>query len=378
MIAHAYPFPSPEGQQRPLARIAEIDLEECARQVVHHRKTVVRSTHKVKVKSLAEFCHEYAPLSYVIEGLLREGFLYTMTAKTGAGKTALCIVAALAVATGREDILRRKVVRGRVAYIAVENPDDVRMRFMIAARHFGIDWRSLSDQFVVIDCREKPEDLCAALAEASQAEPFALVIGDTLAALFDGDDMNSNTQGGDFMRRLRPLTQVNGKPAVLIAAHPVKNASEDNLVPYGGGAIVNEVDGNLTLWKGDGGLVTLHHNKLRGLEFKPLIFQIETACSPDVVDKAGQQVPLPIMLPGSEQTAEDKVTAGHDASRKLLTAMLANRNATQRELAKKVGTKSVGSINKRLQSLKREKLVEVTLGKWTVTLKGQKAVRDAG
>ena len=41
---------------------------------------------------------------------------------------------------------------------------------------------------------------------------------------------------GDFMRRLRPATQIEGLPAVLVAAHPVKNAADDNLVPYGSGA----------------------------------------------------------------------------------------------------------------------------------------------
>jgi len=32
-----------------------------------------------------------------------------------------------------------------------------------------------------------------------------------------------------------------------VSAHPIKNASENALVPYGSGAILNEVDGNLTL-----------------------------------------------------------------------------------------------------------------------------------
>lgn len=33
---------------------------------------------------------------------------------------------------------------------------------------------------------------------------FALCIVDTLAAFFDGDDINNAVQGGQFMRRLRP------------------------------------------------------------------------------------------------------------------------------------------------------------------------------
>jgi hypothetical protein len=329
---------------------------------------------RVRVKTMAEFCAEYSPLSYVIEGLVREGFLYTLTAKTGAGKTAFNVMAALAIATGRSDILGREVVQGRVAYLAFENPDDVRMRLMIAAKHWGLHWEDFRDQIVIVDQRASPEDVCTALAELAKGGPFTFVIIDTLAAFFDGKDMNDNVQGGEFMRSLRPLTQIGGKPTVLVSAHPVKNASEDNLVPYGGGAILNEVDGNLTLWKDAGGLVTLHHNKLRGLEFAPLPFKIETGCSPEVLDKKDLPVPLPIMLPGSERVAEERAEAVHDLSRKLLREMFAHPKAAQRSWATAIGMKSSGAVCKKLQALKKDKLVEETLGKWTITLKGQKAI----
>jgi hypothetical protein len=87
----------------------------------------------VVFKSAAKFCSEYVPLSYTVEPIIRSASLYTLTAKTGAGKTAFNVVAALAVATGRQDVLNREVVKGRVAYLACENPDDIRMRFKIAA-----------------------------------------------------------------------------------------------------------------------------------------------------------------------------------------------------------------------------------------------------
>jgi hypothetical protein len=79
-------------------------------------------------KSVKVFCDEYAPLSYAVELLIRSASLYTLTAKTGGAKTALLIMMALAIATGRNGILGREVTRGRVAYIAAENSDDLRMR----------------------------------------------------------------------------------------------------------------------------------------------------------------------------------------------------------------------------------------------------------
>ena len=143
--------------------------------------------------------------------------------------------------------------------MAFENPDDVRMKIMVAAYLLNIDLNEIGDRLVILDMRRKPEDIIVELERLARIEPFTFIAIDTLAAIFDGKDINDNVQGGDFMRRLRPLTQIGGRPAVVVSAHPVKNASEENLVPYGGGAILNEIDGNLTLWKRpDTGMVSLH------------------------------------------------------------------------------------------------------------------------
>jgi hypothetical protein len=109
-------------------------------------------------------------------------------------------VAALAVATGRTDILNLEVARGRVAYLACENPDDIRMRLKIAAYLLGVDLDALGDLVMILDRREKPESVCAALAELAEQEPFALVIVDTLAAFFDGKNINDALGGVDTYR----------------------------------------------------------------------------------------------------------------------------------------------------------------------------------
>jgi len=237
----------------------------------------------VKFKTLADFCREYVPLAYSIEPLLRTSSLYSLTARTGHGKTAFLIAAALALATGRPDILSIDVARGRVAFLTFENPDDVRMRFMIAAYLLNIDLDEISHGIVILDIRIKPEEVLTKIKILADADPFTLVIIDTFAAFFDGNDTNDATQGGEFMRRLRPLTKIGGLPTVVVAAHPIKNAAEDNLLPYGSGAILNEVDGNLTLWKQPAtGFVSLHwQGKLRGIDFEPVMFRFEEASSHD-------------------------------------------------------------------------------------------------
>ena len=188
---------------------------------------------------------------------------------------------------------------------------------MIAAFLLNIDIGEIGDRLRDPRPSREAGRRARRMTRLAKPEPFALIIVDTLAAFFDGENINDAVQGGEFMRRLRPLTQIPGLPSVIVAAHPVKNASEDALVPYGSGAILNEVDGNLTLWKKpETGIVSLHwQGKLRGLEFQPVPFRFEITGSPDILDAKGRQVQLPTLRPTSEQAAEDRQRAEVDTDR---------------------------------------------------------------
>jgi len=74
-----------------------------------------------------------------------------------------------------------------------------------------------------------------------------LVVVDTVAAYFEGDDDNDNVQMGNYARLLRSMTKLPGGPCVLALAHPTKRAADDDLIPKGGGPFLNEVDGNVAL-----------------------------------------------------------------------------------------------------------------------------------
>ena len=338
---------------------------------------VTPSAPRVPLKRLDVFLAEYEPLEYAVEPIVRTGSLYTLTARTGAGKTAWLISLALALATGRRDILDLEVERGRVALLTFENPDDVRMRLKVSSWFLAVEVREIVDRLLILDARVKPEAAIVELTEAAAEAPLRLVLIDTLAAFFDGDNINDNVQGGGFMRRLRPITRLPGRPAVVVAAHPVKNAPQDNLLPYGGGAILNEVDGNLTLWRrseGPAGIVELHwQGKLRGLEFAPIQFRFEITSSPEVTDAKGREVALPTMLPVVINAAdvEAQAKAEINVSVALLKAMMADPKGSQSQWGATVGrTKSV--VNDKLQKLKGDRLVEVVMGHWSVTAKGEK------
>ena len=97
-----------------------------------------------------------------------------------------------------------------------------------------------------------------------------LIIVDTVAAYFEGDNDNDNVQMGDHARTLRSLTLLPGGPSVLCLAHPTKGAGDEDLIPKGGGAFINEIDGNIALRKRDTVLAACALGKFRGPEFPPL------------------------------------------------------------------------------------------------------------
>jgi len=106
--------------------------------------------------------------------------------------------------------------------------------------------------------------------------PLDLVIVDTSAAYFLGADEISNTEMGKHARMLRALTGLPGSPYVLVLRHPIKHVLEPaQLLPRGGGAFLAEMDGNLTLCKHDDVLVELHHGKIRGPGFEPMMFRFD-------------------------------------------------------------------------------------------------------
>jgi hypothetical protein len=330
------------------------------------------------LKSIGEFCAEYQPLSYAIEEIVRTSSIYALTAVTGSGKTSFLVIAALAIGTARSDLLGREVKPGRVAYCAFENPDDVRMRFMIAAWRFGIDLDALGDKIQIVDARQKPEAILIALDAASASGEFVLIVVDTLQAAFYGDNLNDNVQTGELVRQYRLLTtQLKGHPAVVIAAHPVKNAASENLTPYGGGAILNELDGNLTLTRGAGGNISLHwQGKLRGPDFEPMIYRIDLIVSPQILDAKGRCVHLPVMRPLTDSELLHRAAAEVDTRMKLLKAIADEPKGTQRLWAEQIGRRA-SIVNRQLKKLQNDGLGDKSGGRWVLTAKGRRAIEEA-
>ena len=319
------------------------------------------------------FMSAYTALSYPLDEILPSGSLYGLTARQGTGKTALMQSTALAVGMNRPALIGVDVTPGRVAYVTIENPDDFRMKLAVACYVHGISYAEIETRIAIIQGRDTPEQIIEGLkldAEANGA--FTLVCFDTFQAGFaaaGAGAFNDNEAVLSYVIRLRPLTTLPGAPGVIVAFHPTKNATEEELLPYGGGATMNEIDGNLTLWKET--QIKLYHNQLRGPEFEPRYFRIEKLSCPDILDNKGRQILLPVMRPCTETDAEERQTQEANAELALLKAMVEDERGTQREWAAKIGKgkSSVGFLLKRLQ---KSKYVSESFGKWRVTPKGIK------
>jgi hypothetical protein len=216
------------------------------------------------VKTSKQFVADFVPPDYIVDGLLQEGFLYSLTGATGAGKTAITLRLAASTALGVV-FAGRETKRRRVLYLAAENPDDVRMRWIALSQHMPFDIDAIEVFFVegVFKISEAKDRL---REEAEKlGGDFGLVIIDTSPVFYEGDDENNRTQQGRHAVTLRDLISViPGKPAVVANCHPVKNAAPNNLTPAGGGNFLNQVDGNLTAAKTDS-MTELHtQGKFRG------------------------------------------------------------------------------------------------------------------
>lgn len=244
--------------------------------------------------SAADFVGDHRPPACVIDGIVRRRHLYTLTACTGGGKTAVALTVGVHVATGRP-IGGRRVDPGNVIYLAAENADDVRTRLIYTCDRLGVDPKRLRMHFV-----ERPFDIDRWFDEVNRKVHrlggAALVVTDTgpaFLAAFGVDDENANMPMLRFARAMRRITELPGSPAHLVLWHPTKSLqAKGQLLPRGGGALLAEVDGNLCIELDHDTKVAIVHwaGKLRGPDFEPLRFRLEAGTCSRLFDAAGHPV----------------------------------------------------------------------------------------
>lgn len=330
------------------------------------------------VQRADQFTADFVAPEYIVDGVIQRGRVYTMTAPTGSGKTAVMLYAATSVATG-SDFCEREVEHGDVLFMAGENPDDVRARVIATMEFYQIDPAQCRLHFIAgtFSIRADMERL---KSEAAKLPNLVLVVIDTFAAYFDGDDENSNAQALDFARLVRKIAAFDAKPAVIMPAHPVKNATRSNLTPKGGSSLLNEVDGNLTLWN-DTGMLSMHwQGKFRGPDFEPLRFEMARYETTKLADSDGRIMPTVLAKPLLETraiqialetlTAEDRLLISIDDN----PAMSARDRCVSVGLVSKSGRASTGMFSKVIKRLGEQKLIRKFRTNWELTKDGERAV----
>jgi len=214
----------------------------------------------------------------------------------------------------------------------------VQMRWIAMAQHLDFDADTIDVHFIpgVFKISEMEKRI---REEVEELGGVALVVIDTSAAYFEGDNENDNTQHGNYARMQRSLVNLPAGPTVLALCHPVKNAAEDNLLPRGGGAYLNEVDGNLTVSQAEGIIVRLHsQGKYRGQDFAPISFQLKCVTHERLKDSRGRELTTVLAAPLSDHAEKEIKTAANRHQDELLEVLNGKgRGASIEELAKLLG-----------------------------------------
>jgi hypothetical protein len=351
---------------------------------VHAIRNHDQETSKPRILTKSEFLGGFVPPDYLVEGMLQRRFIYSLTAKTGDGKTAIALHLAKLVGSTAPAALfgPHTVEKGRVVYFAGENPDDLRMREIAddaVSRHDGTADRI---HFIpgVFDVKEmRPAIEC----ETKTLGGIDLVIVDTSAAYFISDDENNNSQMGAHARMLRELTTLPGGPCVIVLCHPVKHVSEPaHLLPRGGGAFLAEVDGNLTAWKRDGLVELSWTGKFRGPGFEPLTFKLEKITTAALVDSKGRMIPTVRAVSVSELEQQMQSSAARKDEDRLLVAMrIKGRSVADLAIAcgwkSDSGTPSKSKVSRLLGRLVDDGLAEMFRGTYRLTKNGEEVADKA-
>jgi len=326
------------------------------------------------------FTEEYEAPDWIIEGVLQRGRLYACTSLTAHGKTAVWLYNACMIACGTP-VGAHRTKKADVLIMQGENPDDLKGRILAMEQAVAPDYLPyimpghipLSAEHILRlrgDCQELSLSL-------------GLVIVDTAASFFPFEEENNNVQAGEYARDiLRKLTQLPGDPAVVVLCHPTKAAARDNLMPRGGGAFLNELDGNFTLWSEVLGQTTVLHwqDKIRGPDFEPINYRLRPVALERYTDNFGNP-PFSVIA----EAISDDAAASQNASmliteNQVLRTIRDHPTFSFTDIAEALGWKNAlhqplrSKVQRAVKGLERDKLVHQPRqrGRYVLTEKGIK------
>ena len=227
----------------------------------------------------AELQKSLKPIVFVLEDILAKGNLYTITARNNHGKSTLMAALIKAITDGGT-FNGLRTVPGRILLLSGENTADTMLKL-----------EAINVNLEMLDIVDGPYEMKSLIDKQLQfaTNEYVGVMVDSNQSYFGEGDMNGNGVGLAHLQALRRLTELRGNPFVAILSHPTKTAKEDELIPYGAGSGINEIDTNLTLWK-HGDIATFHIGKARQARFEPIKLRLEIHTFADRFNNFGKQV----------------------------------------------------------------------------------------
>lgn len=312
-----------------------------------------------------------SPPVYVVEGIVQRGHLCALTAITNHGKTAVGLLLAICVATGRR-FAGREIRQGKVLILCGENPDGFRTRLLATLEAHGLERGDVAGLITVLPLALRLGEYAEQIVQEARAQggDYALVLVDTSVSYFSGDNEDDNLQARNHAWHLRALSELPGRPAVIANCHPTKSADRDSLLPRGGGAFLNEIDVNLTVWA-EGEAASMHwHKKKRGPDFDPIPFEFHGK----VIEEHGVKVPTVVAVHITEQRAEEIRKSRSQEEDRLLFALLNHPEDSFPNLAFHCGwngDKAKSKVSRVMGRLKDDQLVKKHRGRWVLSPTGK-------
>jgi hypothetical protein len=334
---------------------------------------------KPLVMTSSAFVQDFVPPDYVVDGLFMRGFFYSFTAMTGAGKTAIALMLAEMMSNRkrRRKLGNRDVEHVRVLYIACENADDVRMR-LIGMEHYGrFDVADL-DLLIIDSVFDLDRNMDRIVREVTAFGDVGCVFIDTSAAMFQGDEENNNMAALAHAKSQRKLTErLPGRPCVIALNHPTKQVQDArNLLPRGGGAYLNEVDGNFTAWAHDERMsVFSWAGKLRGPDFDPIEFRLPLINAPRLIDSRGRMLPTVVAIVADDNDVREIDERAEFQEQRLLAAMSDNPGKSLDVLTTVAGWPNRQFTFRVMKRLEQQKLVTKQGRHYGLTATGKKVER---
>ncbi|OPZ24547.1 MAG: hypothetical protein BWZ03_00127 [bacterium ADurb.BinA186] len=219
----------------------------------------------------SELIKNLSAIEWLIEDTIEADCIALMFGKPGSGKSFMSIAMACAVATG-SDFFGKPVKKGSVFYIAGEGFNGIARRLAAWQRNSGISLNGAelyqSSKPMLVFNEDSVRAFCDEIQETLSEikEPPKLIVIDTFARAFVGEDENDAKATSVFLNRLEEIRVMFGRSNILLVHH----SGHGNLKRARGSSNINAtINVEYEVEKDESNLIILHNTKMKDAEEQP-------------------------------------------------------------------------------------------------------------